>query len=165
MKAIFVICLLLVSCTPEKEPPLDEEIIISRLVGKWKVISTNELKSPEKAEKPKKCELDDEVEFLEEGYFVYRVNEKCSKYDHDHAIRWRLKEIDKKFYLEFYDSEFKSTEFQSRALVEKINFEDLSLKYLKNEESKKVDKKGAWYIQKSPISGNFLYTMHLNRSK
>jgi hypothetical protein len=165
MKAILIICLLLLSCTPEKDPPLDEEIIISRLVGKWKVISTKELKSPEEAEKPKKCELDDEVEFLEEGYFVYRVNEKCSKYDHDHAIRWRLKEIEKKFYLEFYETEFKSTEFQARALVEKINFEDLSLKYLKNEESKKVDKKGAWYIQKSPISGNFLYTMHLNRSK
>ncbi len=171
MKALFFIWPLLFSCTAQKEPPLDEEIIISRLVGengakKWSFVKSQDLQNPEADKKrPKKCQLDDEVEYMEEGFVAYRVNTKCYQYEQDQAIRWRLKEIAGKFYIDFYISKFISTEFESRALVEKITFNELVLKYLKNEEIKTEDKKGNWYTQKIAIPNDFDYTMEFKSSK
>ena len=171
MKIILIVCLLFISCTKKKELPLDEEIIMSRLLGekgakKWKEVRSIDLKHPEEEDKKtKKCQQDDEVEYLQEGYFVYRVNEKCSQYDHDHAVRWRLKESEGKFYIEYFDKDYKSTEFRARAQIEKITFDELVIKYLKNEESKKEKKNGDWYVQRIPIPGDFDYTMEFKHTK
>jgi len=169
MKAILVIYLLLISCNTPKEPPLDEETIISRLVGqgsskRWSQVKSIDIKNPEESKITEKCALDDEYEFTQEGFFILRVNEKCSKYQHDHALKWRIMEFEKKFYLDFYQTQFIPEEFQRRSLIEKITFKELVLKILENDEVKKDRPKEGWYIEKTPITGNYEYIEHFKSS-
>ncbi|RLA63798.1 MAG: hypothetical protein DRQ88_06915 [Epsilonproteobacteria bacterium] len=171
MKAIFLIYLLLASCTSKKDIPLDEKTIISHLTGatgakKWKLLKYEDLQNPEsEITAQKKCEMDDELEYMQEGYFLYRFNEKCSKYEHDHAVKWRYKKIEGKDYIEYFLTEYTSVDFQGRALIEKIGPDELVLKYLKNEKSKKEQENGDWYIENIPIPGEFDYIIHLKSSK